>query len=85
MYIQGDLILLNVEKGFEKSKAAIYALLNRNPQYICIPQTDAIGNVIGLQGVWLPGDLLAELYDSGMWPVMWEDQNAAWRTAWGQG
>ena len=85
LYMPNDLILLNVEDGFKKSKAAIYALLTGDPQYIAVPKMDANGNEIGLQGVWLPGDLLGELYNSGIWLMVWVDQNVAWRTARGRG
>lgn len=75
LHVRDDLILLDVKEGLKRSKAAIKALLTRDPQHISARKKDTRGNVIGFQGVWLPGDLLAELHDSRLWPVVQVDQN----------
>ena len=78
LYVRDDLILLDTEKELKKSKDAIYALLTGNPRYISVPKKDDKGNVTGQQGVWLPGGLLVELLDAGIWPVVQVDQNGSY-------
>ena len=75
IYVRGDLILLDKEEEFKKSKDAINALLARDPRNVSVPKKDAKGNITGLQGVWLPGGLLEELLDSGTWLEVQVDQS----------
>ena len=75
-YVRGDLILLDTEEEFKKSKDAINTLLTRDPLNVSVPMKDAEGKLTGCQGVWLPGSLLVELLDTGIWPVVQMDQSS---------
>lgn len=80
-YVQGDIIVMDVlsrdlRDNEIRNVSDIFAtLLTRSPQHIYVPRMDAKGNMVGLQVIWLSYDLLVELHDCEVWPIVQVDQN----------